>query len=105
MTYSESPFSQLSYELWHVFGGRRRFPTTRDPTDRPDRDAFQRLISFEPSYRLENGFRHFNTAPFQHLKLANFGIFAGGMNMVRGDIDVYTNIVTFPRSTEVIRGH
>ena len=30
MTYSESPFSQLSDELWHVFGGRRRFPTTRD---------------------------------------------------------------------------
>ena len=29
------------------------------PTDRPtDRDAFQRLISFEPSYRLTNGFRH-----------------------------------------------
>ena len=35
-------------------------PTTDDrPTDRPtDRDAFQRLISFEPSYRLTNGFRH-----------------------------------------------
>ena len=31
MTYSESPFSQLSDELWHVFGGRRRFPTTREP--------------------------------------------------------------------------
>ena len=30
MTYSESPFSQLSDELWHVFGGRRRFPTTRE---------------------------------------------------------------------------
>ena len=30
MTYLESPFSQLSDELWHVFGGRRRFPTTRD---------------------------------------------------------------------------
>ena len=29
MTYSESQFSQLSDELWHVFGGRRRFPTTR----------------------------------------------------------------------------
>ena len=29
MTYSEPPFSQLSDELWHVFGGRRRFPTTR----------------------------------------------------------------------------
>ena len=29
------------------------------PTDRPtDRDAFQRPISFEPSYRLTNGFRH-----------------------------------------------
>ena len=28
-------------------------------SDRPtDRDAFQRLISFEPSYRLTNGFRH-----------------------------------------------
>ena len=33
-------------------------PTDR-LTDRPtDRDAFQRLISFEPSYRLTNGFRH-----------------------------------------------
>ena len=29
MTYSESPFSQLSDELWQVFGGYRRFPTTR----------------------------------------------------------------------------
>ena len=29
MTYSESPVSQLSDEIWHVFGGRRRFPTTR----------------------------------------------------------------------------
>ena len=29
MTYSESPFSHLSDELWHVFGGRRKFPTTR----------------------------------------------------------------------------
>ena len=29
MTYSESPVAQLSDELWHVFGGRRRFPTTR----------------------------------------------------------------------------
>ena len=28
-----------------------------DPT-RPDRDAFQGLISFEPSKRLKNGFRH-----------------------------------------------
>ena len=28
-------------------------------SDRPtDRDACQRLISFEPSYRLTNGFRH-----------------------------------------------
>ena len=28
-------------------------------SDRPtDRDAFQRPISFEPSYRLTNGFRH-----------------------------------------------
>ena len=32
---------------------------TDRPTDRPtDRDSFQRLISFEPSYRLTNGFRH-----------------------------------------------
>ena len=30
MASSESPFSQLSDELWHVFGGRRRFPTTRE---------------------------------------------------------------------------
>ena len=33
-------------------------------SDRPtDRDAFQRLISFEPSYRLTNGFRQLK-APF-----------------------------------------
>ena len=29
MIYSESPFSQLSDELCHVFWGHRRFPTTR----------------------------------------------------------------------------
>ena len=35
------------------------FSQVERPTDRPtDRDAFQRPISFEPSYRLTNGFRH-----------------------------------------------
>ena len=43
-----------------VFAEYENFLNLSDPTDptRPDRDAFQRLISFEPSYRLENGFRH-----------------------------------------------
>ena len=44
---------------------------------------------------------------FQRLKLANFGIFAGDMDMNRCwkmTSMVYTDIVTFPRSIEVIRG-
>ena len=48
-----------------VFAEDKNFLNLSDPTDQdrpdptgPDRDAFQRLISFEPSYRLENGFRH-----------------------------------------------
>ena len=44
---------------------------------------------------------------FQCLKLANFGIFAGDMDMDRCcevKFMAYTDIVTFPRSTEVIRG-
>ena len=44
---------------------------------------------------------------FQRLKLANFVIYAGDMDMDRcWDVTfmVYTDIVTFPRSTEVIRG-
>ena len=43
-----------------VFAEYENFLKLSDrPTDRPtDRDAFQRLISFEPSYRLTNGFRH-----------------------------------------------
>ena len=44
--------------------------------------------------------------PFQCLKLANFGIFAGDMEMDRcWEVTsmVYTDTVTFPRSTEVIR--
>ena len=44
--------------------------------------------------------------PFQRLKLANFGIFAGDMDMDRcREVTsiVYTDIVTFPRSTEVSR--
>ena len=36
------------------------FLSLSDPTDRPDRDAFQRLTCFEPGYRLANGFRHLN---------------------------------------------
>ena len=42
-----------------VFAAYENFRNLSDPTDptRPDRDAFQLLISFEPSYRLENGFR------------------------------------------------
>ena len=44
-----------------VFAEYENFLNLSDPTDRPDRpdqDAFQRLISFAPSYRLKNGFRH-----------------------------------------------
>ena len=51
--------------------------------------------------------RNLRSVPFQRLKLANFGIFACDM-----DIDrcckvtsmVNTDIVTFPKSTEIIRG-
>ena len=52
--------------------------------------------------------QNLGSVPFQHLKLANFGMFAGDMD--NGDrcwevtFIVYTDIVTFPRSTEVIRG-
>ena len=38
-----------------VLAEYENFLKLSDPTDR---DAFQRLISFEPSYRLTNGFRH-----------------------------------------------
>ena len=45
--------------------------------------------------------------PFQRLKLANFGIYTGDMDLDRCwemTFMVYTDIVTFPRPTEVIRG-
>ena len=48
-----------------------------------------------------------HSVPFQRLKLANFGIFAGDVDIDRcWEVTsmVYTGIVTFPRSTEVIRG-
>ena len=51
--------------------------------------------------------RNLRSVPFQRLKLANFGIFAGDMDMDRCcEVTpmVYTDIVTIPRSTEVIRG-
>ena len=51
--------------------------------------------------------RNLRSVPFQRLKLANFGIYAGDMDMDRyWEVTsmVYTDIVTFPRSTEVIRG-
>ena len=51
--------------------------------------------------------RNLVSVPFQHLKLANFGMFASDMDMDRyWEVTsmVYTDIVTFPRSTEVIRG-
>ena len=50
--------------------------------------------------------RNLRSVPFQRLKLANFGIFAGDMDMNRcWEVTsmVYTDIMTFPRSTEVIR--
>ena len=52
--------------------------------------------------------RNLRSVPFQRLKLANFGIFADDMDMDRCcevTSMVYTDIVTFPGSTEVIRGH
>ena len=52
--------------------------------------------------------RNLRFVPFQRLKLANFGIFAGDMNMGRCCEVIsmfYTGIVTFSRTTEVIQGH
>ena len=49
--------------------------------------------------------RNLRSVPVQRLKRANFGIFAGDMDMdkcCRAKYMVYTDIVTFPRSTEVI---
>ena len=49
--------------------------------------------------------RNLRSVQFQRLKLANFGIFAGGMDMDRRwevTSMVNTDVVTFPRSTEVI---
>ena len=51
--------------------------------------------------------RNLRSVLFQRLKLANFGIFAGDMDMDRcWEVTsvVYTDIVTFPRSSEVVRG-
>ena len=48
--------------------------------------------------------RNVRSVPFQRLKLANFGIFAGDMDMDRCcEVTpmVYTDIVTIPRSSEV----
>ena len=51
--------------------------------------------------------RNLLSVTFQRLKLASFGIFAGNMDMDKCCeviSMVYTDIVTVPRSTEVIRG-
>ena len=51
--------------------------------------------------------RNLRSVSFQCLKLANIGMFAGDMDMDRcWEVTsmVNTDIVTFPRSTEVIRG-
>ena len=51
--------------------------------------------------------RNLRSVTFQRLKLANFGIYAGDMDMDscwEVTFIVNTDIVTFPRSTEVIRG-
>ena len=51
--------------------------------------------------------RNLRSVPFQRLKLANFVIYTGDMDMDRcWEVTsmVYTDIVTFPRLTEVIRG-
>ena len=50
--------------------------------------------------------RNLRSVPFQRMKLADFGMFAGDMDMDRcWEVTsmVYTDIVIFPRSTEVIR--
>ena len=49
MTYSESPFSQLSDELWHVFGGRRRFPTTRGGSQSRIWVILRQIDNFSPN--------------------------------------------------------
>ena len=51
--------------------------------------------------------RNLRSVPYQRLKLANVSIFVGDMDMVRcWEVTsiVYTEIVIFPRSIEVIRG-
>ena len=51
--------------------------------------------------------RNLRSVPLQRLEPANFGMFAGDMDMDRcREVTsmVYTGIVTFPRSAEVIRG-
>ena len=48
--------------------------------------------------------QNLRSVPFQRLKLANFGMFAGDMDMDSSSevtSMVYTDIVTFPRSSEV----
>ena len=52
MTYSETPFSQLSDELWHVFGGRPMFPTTRDHCLVPAHHATVTICVEQRSYKL-----------------------------------------------------
>ena len=50
--------------------------------------------------------RNLRSVPFQCLKLSNFGIFAGDMDMDRCyevTSVIYTDIVTIPMSNEVIR--
>ena len=51
--------------------------------------------------------RNLRSVPFQRLKLAHSGMLAGDMDMDRcWEVTsmVYTDIVTFPRLTEVTRG-
>ena len=52
--------------------------------------------------------RNLRSVPFQSLKLANFRIFAGVVDMYSRCSDVtsqvYTDIVTSPKSTRVIQG-
>ena len=53
-------FNERGRKVERVLAEYEDFLSLSDPTDptRPDRPSFQRLISFEPSYRLANGFRY-----------------------------------------------
>ena len=83
----------LSIELFYIFSENFKTVTTMTFDLWPDLQGHVK--------------RNLRSVLFQRLKLANFGIFAGDMDRDRC-CEVtpmgYTDIVTIPRSTEVIRG-